>query len=303
VKSETVNTLIAVTLILCISGCESRKEVCEKVRLDNGKTAVLFSDGTWEETSHTEIVRPDTGDVMKNMISAMVIEVLDGDTYIVEILNPDSGLQRIETVRLLGVDTPELAKGEYYSAEAKDYVERKILGKKIGLVLTDIYRDAFCRLLTYVRLDNGDYLNEDLITNGFARIFQGKQHEKYDRYMEIQEGAMEDAVGLWKSPEQGVKIVYIYNFQRCEYIAIQNTSSKEVHMSNWAIGDKTEILFQFPESVVLSAGGIVKVYSGSGCFESTDDIMTIGSKPIWNNDGDTAYMYDDSMELIDTYSY
>ena len=54
---------------------------------------------------------------------------------------------------------------------------------------------------------------------------------------------------------------------------------------------------------MIPAGGIIKIYSGSSCFEPTNQIMKIGNKPMWNNDGDTAFLYDDSMDLIDTYSY
>lgn len=48
--------------------------------------------------------------------------------------------------------------------------------------------------------------------------------------------------------------------------------------------------YSFP-SYTLSSKSTVTVYTGEGTSTATELYWQLGS-PVWNNDGDTAYLYD-----------
>ena len=64
--------------------------------------------------------------------------------------------------------------------------------------------------------------------------------------------------------------------------------------------DRAGHTFVFPD-VILKPGETVIIHSGSGVNQ--DHVLYWGDGAIWNNDGDTAYLYDPSGNLVDTYSY
>ena len=86
-----------------------------------------------------------------------------------------------------------------------------------------------------------------------------------------------------------------------EWVEIKNTGSTSANLKGFVLQDAANHKFTFPD-FVLNAGKTVKVYTGQGTASSNS--LYWGSKsPIWNNDGDTAYLYDNNGKLIDTYKY
>lgn len=86
----------------------------------------------------------------------LVTRVIDGDT--VELGNG-------ETVRLVGIDTPEVGQCGYDQAAAN--LERLVLFKHVRLTISDEYRDHYGRLLRYVDVGNQD-AGLRLVENGVA---------------------------------------------------------------------------------------------------------------------------------------
>jgi micrococcal nuclease len=86
-----------------------------------------------------------------------------------------------------------------------------------------------------------------------------------------------------------------------EWVEIKNTGSTPVNLKGFTLEDAAKHRFVFPD-FVLDTGKIVKVYSGSGTLNSSS-LYLGSSSAIWNNDGDTAYLYDSNGKLIDTYKY
>ncbi len=97
-----------------------------------------------------------------------VIGVDDGDTFEVSM----DGVK--ETIRLVGVDTPETHHPskpvQCYGLEASDYTEELIGGKQIRLKsdTKQPNRDKYGRLLRYAYLQDGRELNELLVSKGYA---------------------------------------------------------------------------------------------------------------------------------------
>lgn len=121
---------------------------------------------------------------------------VDGDTLIISMNGVD------ETVRFIGVDTPETHKPDTpvqcYGPDAAAYTKQRIGTSKIRLVsdrlTTD--RDRYNRLLRYVVLEDGVDLNLELIQKGyaFAYAFPTARNESYNAAMQQ---AKESKSGLW----------------------------------------------------------------------------------------------------------
>lgn len=126
----------------------------------------------------------------------VVTYVYDGDTIKVG----------KETVRLLGVDAPEVAwkrygkKGECYGPEAKAYLEKRLLGKRIKLKRDPManQKDKYDRTLAYVYLQN-TLVNRELIHRGYAQVLRYFPFSKRQDFIRAQEKAVAHRRGLWKS--------------------------------------------------------------------------------------------------------
>lgn len=83
-----------------------------------------------------------------------------------------------------------------------------------------------------------------------------------------------------------------------EWIKVTNKGSSPVSLIGWKIEDEgSKHIYTFP-SYTLDSGSTVTVYAEKGT--STDTELHWGLSPVWNNDGDTAYLYDNNGELVST---
>jgi endonuclease YncB( thermonuclease family) len=98
---------------------------------------------------------PEQGDAAK------VIRIVDGDTIEV-VLRGNS-----ETVRYIGIDTPERGQPGYNAA--KEANRTLVGGKTVYLQQDRTDRDAFGRLLRYIFLEDGTLVNAQLISDGMAQ--------------------------------------------------------------------------------------------------------------------------------------
>jgi endonuclease YncB( thermonuclease family) len=71
------------------------------------------------------------------LLPAKVVEHVDGDTVKVAIPNPPEGLKVFETIRMIGVDTPETVHPqkpvERFGKEASEFTRNRLLGKQVLL--------------------------------------------------------------------------------------------------------------------------------------------------------------------------
>jgi len=129
-----------------------------------------------------------------------VHRVVDGDTL--DITARD-GPHVTTRVRLLGVDTPEVAGGKlgemHFGPEAAAFAEKRLKGRTIHVVLAPgDTRDKFSRLLAYVFVRRGGPMfNEELITGGFAYADRRFDHPYKYRFETLEERARREGRGLW----------------------------------------------------------------------------------------------------------
>lgn len=127
---------------------------------------------------------------------ATVISVSDGDTLKVRY---QSG--KVETIRLLGIDTPETHHPSKpvgcFGPEAENYSRKTLDGKEVELEY-DIERyDKYDRTLAYLYLD-GKRFNDLLIRQGFAKLLVISPNKLHAHELMIQEiRAQNENVGLW----------------------------------------------------------------------------------------------------------
>ncbi len=132
--------------------------------------------------------------------SATVVEVIDGDTAVVEISS------RRETVRFLGVDTPETKHPEKpvecFGPEAEAFT-RSLLppGTELRLERDVEARDRYDRLLVYVhRVEDGLFVNRELVEQGYAEVLVIEPNTAYESTLRAAASrARAERRGLWSA--------------------------------------------------------------------------------------------------------
>ena len=123
--------------------------------------------------------------------------VVDGDTIVVEI----ESIQ--EKIRLIGVDTPETVHPsksvEYFGKEASAFTKKMVEGKKVKLDYDWQKRDKYGRLLAYVYLENGTFLNAEIIKQGYGFAYTKYPFKYLDEFRQYGKDARENKRGLWQN--------------------------------------------------------------------------------------------------------
>ena len=140
---------------------------------------------------------------LQNGMTAIVKEVVDGDTF--KIIFEDKTL----TVRLLGVDTPEIIHPfkpvEVYGKQASDYLKNLLNGKEVRLNFEENKIDSYGRVLAYVYL-NDQFVNADIIKQGYGYAYTRFQFQFLVDFVAYQAEAKAAGLGLWADPEVAAEI-------------------------------------------------------------------------------------------------
>jgi len=136
-----------------------------------------------------------------------VERVVDGDTL---------KLSDSERVRLIGIDTPESKDNAKLRKDSKrtgqnakeiiemgkraaDFTRKLVDGKEVKLEFDVSQRDKYGRLLAYVYLIDGTFVNAEIIKQGFAQVMTIPPNVKYqDLFLKLQKEARENKRGLWR---------------------------------------------------------------------------------------------------------
>ncbi|WP_135821152.1 thermonuclease family protein [Halostella litorea] len=153
----------------------------------------------------------DDGARTTERIEVTVVEVTDGDT--VEVAYPNGTR---ETVRLLGVDTPEVhtendpsefegvpdtAAGREclrdWGHRSSEFARAELVGEEVTLVVDPEAdrRGGYGRLLAYVDYEDGRF-NRALVERGYARLYDTTFADR-DAYASAERSARGNGTGLW----------------------------------------------------------------------------------------------------------
>lgn len=128
-------------------------------------------------------------DPLRHLDTAQVVKVIDGDTI---------ELEDGRTVRLLGIDTPEV--GQPGADSASIVTSELVLGKKVRLEYGHERFDRYGRTLAYVYVDRR-MLNREILVAGWANCYFFAKNLNHGRELvQALDSAMLRHRGLWRFP-------------------------------------------------------------------------------------------------------
>ena len=156
-------------------------------------TALLLLLGVLRSCANTNISQSDL---------ATIVSVVDGDTIVLRVQD------QTETVRLLGIDTPETVHPtkpiECFGPEASAFTKATLVEGSLVKLLRDVEpRDRYQRLLVYLFLADGTLFNQLLIDRGLARTLSIEPNTAFaSQFASHESSARNRRVGLWLSCER-----------------------------------------------------------------------------------------------------
>ncbi len=184
--------LVLPLFLISLAGCDDPSEKGNNTNQTSGPT----------NNPTSNINKPP--DFMEN--PARVISVTDGDT--VHVLWYNKNIK----IRMLGVNTPEIAHNgqpaEPYGVEAMEYTKAHLPNSSwVGLEFDNPQcawesppascYDMYDRLLAYLRTDQNQDHNAQLIINGLARVYTMADCGRKTYYLQLQEAAVDAKRGIW----------------------------------------------------------------------------------------------------------
>ena len=137
-------------------------------------------------------------------LTGRVVRAVDGDTLEVAL---DDGAT--ETVRLIGVDTPETVKPDTpvqcFGPQASAFEHRTVEGHRVRLLVGVEPRDYYGRLLAYVWVLRGKapgrrFLEVELLRRGLARTLTFHPNDRFaDRFERLERKSAKAGKGLWNA--------------------------------------------------------------------------------------------------------
>jgi len=184
---------------------------------------------------------------------------------------------QIIKVRLYGIDCPELSQN--YGQEAKRFTESLVLSKKVTVEKKDT--DIYGRVVGLVYLPDGTLLNEELVKNGYAWVYDTYCTDSVcSTWKTLEQQARQQGKGLWQDSNpippweyraQGVLITgtstritgYVTDVYDGDTIEIQTTTSSTSPGGSDSKGGCTSLppLFAY---AALALMAIVKLYRRAG---------------------------------------
>lgn len=146
-----------------------------------------------EKTSQADLTK---------MLATIVSRSVDGDTIEVTIPVPPAGITSVETVRLIGIDTPEISdpneKVKASGLAASVFMRQSLLGKIALLAFESTLRDKYGRILAYIYLLDGTCFNSEMVRLGYARTYIEYPCQFMNELLDLEKDARSRALGMWK---------------------------------------------------------------------------------------------------------
>lgn len=219
--------------------------------------------------------------------SVKVERIIDGDTIVAE----------NQTIRLLGINTPE--RGERFYSEAKEFLENEILNESVILRFGRDRKDFYGRTLAYVFF-KGDNVNLKQVENGLANYYFPSGKDIYfDDFGNAWRDCLEENRNLCEaSVERCTECIELKEFDfRNEKIVFYNSCDFSCDLENWEIKDEGRKKFVFP-GFVLNSGEEVSVVVSEEEINEENTLTWIRKDYVWTDSGDTLFLRDKDGKLV-----
>jgi endonuclease YncB( thermonuclease family) len=222
--------------------------------------------------------------ILEEQKGFLVTSVTDGDT--IKIGN--------QTIRLLGINTPE--KGEPYYQEAKEYLSSLILGEEIQLKYGKQKYDKYQRILAYVFLNN-TLINIKLIEQGYANpYFFEKEDFYYEKFILEWEKCKIKNKNLCSSSSSFCRhCIELKSFsQEQQFFEFKNVCNFSCNLTSWTLHGQGRRKFNFPQ-VILSSNKSLFLIIGNKT--SSENILYWDEVPVFSKT-DSIYLRDELGKLV-----
>ena len=245
--------------------------------------------------------------------TGIVKRVIDGDTFVIG----------NESIRLLGINTPE--RGEYLYQEAKEFLNNSVLNKSVKLEFGKEKYDRYQRKLAYIFLDT-ENINLQLVKNGFANFYfpSGKDtyyKEFFDAWIEcinkninLCEKSKDKCADCIKLKELNVKEQKVILENKCDFdCSLKNWSLKDEGRKKFIFDDAKNLQANFGaiesktaptrrngnDSVgfILNSGKEINIIV-SNKTNNVDNIYWKDYDYIWTSTGDSLFLRDEEGKLV-----
>jgi len=211
----------------------------------------------------------------------LVSRVIDGDTF-----ETSDG----RTVRLANINAPE--KNVNSSYLSKEYLS-KFTNKE--LLLDKITIEKYGRTLGRVYTTEGDYINLELVKKGFSSKFLVEESELSD-FNKAEEKAVNEQMGIWSKSDYS-DCIHLEIEEKKEELVIIN-SCNPINLNGWIIKDESRKQYKFNGFIYKE----LTLHSSIG-IDNSKDLFWNSEQHIWNDDRDTAYLYDEEGKIVFHKSY
>ncbi|MEK6691073.1 MAG: thermonuclease family protein [Nitrospirota bacterium] len=205
-------------------------------------------------------------------LQGLCTKVFDGDTIQLRIVEDPThredlklGIEKPEirnqqseiTVRLIGVDTPELSHPlkpvQYFAQEASFFTTKMVSGKKVKLEFDLEREDKYGRLLAYVFLPDGRMLNAEIIKQGYGFALTRFPFKYMEEFRQYEREARSKGLGLWKGGGKA-ELRWLINEKRIPF--------KVYEMANnlWAIEYKRYIKTRLNDEELMATLSKLRVW-------------------------------------------
>lgn len=211
--------------------------------------------------------------------SGIVTRVIDGDTIVVN----------NESVRMLGINTPE--KGEEYYLEAKENLEELILNKTVSLKSGEEEYDLYNRRLAYVFLNN-ENINLKQIQEGYASPYfptevKGKEfYSAWEKCLKENKNLCEQSQNICKN----CIIIKELNVKD-QIVILENQCNFKCNITGWKIKDEGRKNYVFG-NFYLDRKANIKIYA-----------KDFKQDYVWTSTGDSVFVKDSLNKIVIYYRY
>jgi micrococcal nuclease len=212
-----------------------------------------------------------------------VERVVDGDTVIVE----------GESVRLLGINSPE--RGERYYSEAKKYLENLVLNQTVRLEYGKDKLDKYQRILAYLYVGRKN-INLELVEEGFANYYFPSGKDKYyDDFVLAWKNCIKENKNLCEKSVNVCVVLKEFDYKN-QRVVFENVCDFDLNLKDWEIKDEGRKNFVF-ENFVLVSGEKIEIKVGEG-VDNSETLFWEGETYVWTSSGDTLFLRDEGGGLV-----